>query len=229
MSGIDAESTLERAGHRLAALSAIRGLWATVVGIALVVIAFATAQGGAWFVPLLAIGLALIAAGILGPRIRGRVSLEFGMGGATLDVQLHIAPPGQVGRLPRRGAVAVAAPEAPVPGTVPAASGPEEPTVVAEAVPAVSAPAVEAVPAVSAPAVEAAPVTADLAPSAPAEPHHDPAAAAIRAARAAEAVAAVVAASTAATVNGNGTHALTGNGSAPAADADQPAAEPDRS
>jgi hypothetical protein len=71
---------------------------------------------------VLVIGLMLIAAGILGPRVRGRVSLEFGMGGATLDVQLHIAPPGQVGRLPRRGAAAAAAVAAdPVPPAVRAA------------------------------------------------------------------------------------------------------------
>jgi hypothetical protein len=157
MTGIDADPSLERAGRRLAALSSIRGLWATVVGIALVVIAFVFVDGGTWFVPVLVIGLMLIAAGILGPRVRGRVSLEFGMGGATLDVQLHIAPPGQVGRLPRRGAVAVAA------------------------------------------------VAADPVPSA---------------IRAAEAVAAIVGAHS--TANGNG------NGHAPAAGADQSAAESDR-
>jgi hypothetical protein len=220
MPGIDADSTLERAGHRLASLSAIRGLWATVVGIALIVIAFVSAQGGAWFVPLLAIGLVLIAAGILGPRIRGRVSLEFGMGGATLDVQLHIAPPGQVGRLPRRGAAAataVVAPEAPVPGAQ--AQTPNEPTVIAEAVPAVDASPVALADGAPVGPAPAPPTVTDGA-------HHDPAQAAVRAARAAEAVAAVVAAHSVSNGNGNG------NGHAAVVaepEADQPAAEPDRS
>jgi hypothetical protein len=112
------EPMLERTGRRLAHLSSIRGLWATVAGIALVVIAFATDQSGAWFVPLLVVGLVLIAAGLLGPRVRGRVSLEFGLGGATVDLQLHVAPPGQVGRLPRRTPVAVPASAAPAPAVI---------------------------------------------------------------------------------------------------------------
>lgn len=117
----DADSSLERAGQRLAALSAVRGLWATVGGIALVVIAFAALSGNTWFVPVLVIGVVLIAAGILGPRIRGRVSLEFGLGGATLDLQLHVAPPGQVGRLPRRAPLAAATPaSSAAPAPVPA-------------------------------------------------------------------------------------------------------------
>jgi hypothetical protein len=220
MPGIDADSTLERAGRRLASLSAIRGLWATVVGIALIVIAFVSAQGGAWFVPLLVIGLVLIAAGILGPRIRGRVSLEFGMGGATLDVQLHIAPPGQVGRLPRRGAAAAAtavvAPEAAVPGAEAQTS--DEPTVIAEAVPAVDASPLAL--------ADVAPVAPPARPAAVNGVHHDPAQSAVRAARAAEAVAAVVAAHSVSNGNGNG------NGHAAVVaepEADQPAAEPDRS
>jgi hypothetical protein len=224
MPGIDADSTLERAGQRLASLSSIRGLWATVAGIALVVIAFASAQGGAWFVPLLVIGLVLIAAGILGPRIRGRVSLEFGMGGATLDVQLHIAPPGQVGRLPRRGAAAaavVAAPEAAVPGAEAQTS--DAPTVIAEAVPAGEASPV-ALPDADADAVDP-PVAAAAHPMGNGH-HPDPAQAALRAARAAEAVAAVVAANRPSNGNGNG-HAPVGVEPEPGAD--QPAAEPDRS
>jgi hypothetical protein len=97
----------------LAELSAIRGLWATVVGAALVVAAIV--MGGAWFIPLLVVGIVLIGAGVFGPRFRGRFALEFGEGGVGLDVQVHLAPPGQVGRLPRRGAAAAA------PAVVPAA------------------------------------------------------------------------------------------------------------
>lgn len=91
----------------LAQLSAIRGLWATVVGVALLVVALLV--GDAWFIPLLVVGIVLIFAGVFGPRIRGRFSLEFGEGGMALDVQLHLAPPGQVGRLPRRQTAAAAA------------------------------------------------------------------------------------------------------------------------
>jgi hypothetical protein len=91
----------------LAQLSAIRGLWATVVGVGLIVIALLV--GDAWFIPLLVVGVVLIFAGVFGPRIRGRFSLEFGEGGMALDVQLHLAPPGQVGRLPRRATAAAAA------------------------------------------------------------------------------------------------------------------------
>jgi hypothetical protein len=70
-----------------------RGLRVTLVGLALLVFAVYLGGGSALTVPLLIIGGILIAAGLLGPRLSGRLVVEWGPRGTTIDFHTDVASP----------------------------------------------------------------------------------------------------------------------------------------
>jgi hypothetical protein len=109
---------MERAGHGV--VSAIGDLWsrrgveATIGGVLALAAAIWLGGGSALTVPLVVLGLVLLLVGILGRRLRGRVALEWGPGGASFDFTAAIAPPGRtvVPDAPSRAAAALPAPDA---------------------------------------------------------------------------------------------------------------------
>jgi hypothetical protein len=86
-----------------------RGLRSIVAGAVLIAVAFGFAHGTGWFAPLLVAAGILLAIGLLGPRMRGRIALEFGPEGTVFELSTHVAPVGQVGRLSEAPAPAPAA------------------------------------------------------------------------------------------------------------------------
>lgn len=79
----------------LATVLAKRGARATLGGALVVLAAFVLADGSAWFAPLLVLGVVLLVAGILGPRVQGRLAVDFGPDGMNLSAQAHVAPSGR--------------------------------------------------------------------------------------------------------------------------------------
>lgn len=73
-----------------------RGLRVALAGAVLLLVALQLGTDSALSVPLLVVGLVMVIAGSMGPRLRGRFSLEFGPEGTTIEVQTHIAAPGKV-------------------------------------------------------------------------------------------------------------------------------------
>jgi hypothetical protein len=76
--------------------AAHRGLRSIVAGAVLIAVAFGFAHGTGWFAPLLVAAGVLLAIGLLGPRMRGRVALEFGPEGTVFELSTHVAPVGRV-------------------------------------------------------------------------------------------------------------------------------------
>ncbi len=77
-------------------LSERRGLRSVVMGVLLVVIALLLGMNSAWTLPLVIGGLLLIAIGSLGPRLSGRMAVEFGASGTVIEMRTEITPPGTV-------------------------------------------------------------------------------------------------------------------------------------
>lgn len=73
-----------------------RGLRTVVMGVLLVVIALLLGMNSAWTLPLVIGGLLLIAIGSLGPRLSGRMAVEFGASGTVIEMRTEITPPGTV-------------------------------------------------------------------------------------------------------------------------------------
>ena len=111
-------SPIERAGHGV--VSALGDLWsrrgveATIGGVLALAAAVWLGGGSALTVPLVVLGVVLLLVGILGRRLRGRVSLEWGPSGASFDFSAAIAPPGRtrVPDAPSRAGAALPAPPA---------------------------------------------------------------------------------------------------------------------
>jgi hypothetical protein len=68
-----------------------RGLRAALVGLVLLLFALYLGGGSALTVPLLIVGAILIAAGLLGPRLSGRLVVEWGPRGTTIDFHTDVA------------------------------------------------------------------------------------------------------------------------------------------
>jgi hypothetical protein len=68
-----------------------RGLRATLVGLALLLFALYLGGGSALTVPLFIVGGILIAAGVLGPRLSGRLVVEWGPQGTMIDFHTDVA------------------------------------------------------------------------------------------------------------------------------------------
>lgn len=73
-----------------------RGLRVALAGVALLVAALVIGTGTALGLICAIVGLVMLVVGAMGPRLRGRVSLEFGPGGTSFELQTHVAPPGRV-------------------------------------------------------------------------------------------------------------------------------------
>jgi hypothetical protein len=84
-----------------------RALRVTLAGIALVVFALYLGGGSALTVPLLVIGGVLVLAGLLGPRLSGRLVVEWGPQGTTIDFHTDVAsaPPAEVTAAPAPAAI----------------------------------------------------------------------------------------------------------------------------
>lgn len=99
-----------------------RGLRTVLMGGALVLIALILGMNSPWTLPLVIAGVLLIAVGSLGPRLSGRMAIEFGASGTVIEMRTEITPPGTVASehnrtLPLPVAVAVeegAEPAAPI-------------------------------------------------------------------------------------------------------------------
>lgn len=87
---------LERAAHAAwRALVERRGLRVALAGGGLLIVALVLGAGSALGLAIGIAGLVMLVVGSLGPRLRGRMSLEFGPAGTSFAVQTHIAPPGR--------------------------------------------------------------------------------------------------------------------------------------
>lgn len=73
-----------------------RGLRTVLMGGALVLIALILGMNSPWTLPLVIAGLLLIAVGSLGPRLSGRMAIEFGASGTVIEMRTEITPPGTV-------------------------------------------------------------------------------------------------------------------------------------
>lgn len=76
------------------ALLGRRGLRSTVFGVALAGLAVALGASSALSVSLLIVGVLFLIVGLMGPRLQGRLAVEFGPNGASIEIQTHMAPPG---------------------------------------------------------------------------------------------------------------------------------------
>lgn len=72
-----------------------RGLRVALAGAVVLLVALRLGTDSALSVPLLIVGLVMVTVGAMGPRLRGRFSLEFGPDGTSIEVQTHIAAPGK--------------------------------------------------------------------------------------------------------------------------------------
>ena len=70
-----------------------RGLRTVLLAVLIVLVAISL--GGAFEVPLLAVGLVMLVIGVMGPRLGGHLGLDFGPEGTAISFQAHIAPPGR--------------------------------------------------------------------------------------------------------------------------------------
>jgi len=87
-----------------------RGVRTALVGLVLLLFAVYLGGGSALTVPLLIIGAILAAAGLFGPRLSGRLVVEWGPHGTTIDFHTDVAaPPMAEARRP----AAVARPDGP--------------------------------------------------------------------------------------------------------------------
>ena len=77
-----------------------RGLRLTLAGLALLVLAVYLGGGSALTVPLFIVGGMLIAGGLLGPRLSGRLVVEWGPQGTTIDFHTDVASAPQVEAAP---------------------------------------------------------------------------------------------------------------------------------
>jgi hypothetical protein len=75
------------------ALAQNHGLRIALVGSAFIVLGLNLGGASAWTIPALAVGTILILAGVLGTRLSGRLSLEWGEQGASFEMRARIAPP----------------------------------------------------------------------------------------------------------------------------------------
>ncbi len=85
-------------GHVWSELNTRRGLRAALLGAFLVVLGAYLGGGSALTVPLFVVGLVLIFLGALGPRLSGRLHVEWGADGAKLDLHTEVAAPGAAAR-----------------------------------------------------------------------------------------------------------------------------------
>ena len=73
-----------------------RGLRIAVAGVVLILAALWIGTGTALGLVCGIAGAVMLLVGAMGPRLRGRVSLEFGPGGTSFELTTHVAPPGRV-------------------------------------------------------------------------------------------------------------------------------------
>jgi len=98
-----AERAARKAGHGIEqgaraawrGLAERRGLRVALAGAVVLLVALQLGADSALSVPLLIVGLVMVVVGAMGPRLRGRFSLEFGPEGTSIEVQTHIAAPGK--------------------------------------------------------------------------------------------------------------------------------------
>lgn len=76
-------------------LSERRGLRVALIGIGLVLLSVWLGESSALSVPLLVFGIVLIVMGAVGPRLQGRIVVDFGPDGSLFEVRTHLAPPGR--------------------------------------------------------------------------------------------------------------------------------------
>ncbi len=75
------------------ALSEHHGLRAALAGVALVIIGLLLGAESAVAVALIAVGVVMLVVGWAGRRLRGRLAIEFGPEGTTIELQAHVASP----------------------------------------------------------------------------------------------------------------------------------------
>lgn len=75
-------------------LSERRGLRVAVIGVGLVLLSFWLGTDSVLSLPMLIAGIILLVAGAVGPRLQGRVSVDFGPDGSLFEMKAHLAPPG---------------------------------------------------------------------------------------------------------------------------------------
>ena len=75
-------------------LSARRGLRVGALGAALIVVAALLGADSALTIPLIIVGSSMAVIGSLGPRLSGRIEMDWGASGMSLDLKAEIAPPG---------------------------------------------------------------------------------------------------------------------------------------
>ena len=80
--------------HAWRELNARRGLRVGLLGAFLVILGAYLGGGSALTAPLLVAGLVLIFLGALGPRLSGRLHVEWGAHGASIDLRTEVAAPG---------------------------------------------------------------------------------------------------------------------------------------
>ena len=95
-----AERLLPHVGHGISRvareLNERRGLRTALLGGLLVVIALILGMNSALTIPFVIVGFLLVAIGSLGPRLSGRMAVEFGASGTVLEMRTEITPPGTV-------------------------------------------------------------------------------------------------------------------------------------
>lgn len=95
-----AERLLPHVGHGFARvareLNERRGLRTALLGGLLVVIALILGMNSALTTPFVIAGFLLVAIGSLGPRLSGRMAVEFGASGTVIEMRTEITPPGTV-------------------------------------------------------------------------------------------------------------------------------------
>jgi hypothetical protein len=89
-------------------LHARRGLRVTLAGIALLLFGLYLGGGSALTVPLIVIGGVLVLAGVLGPRLSGRLIVEWGPAGTTIDFHTDVAAPSQAEPVTQPAVAAIA-------------------------------------------------------------------------------------------------------------------------
>jgi hypothetical protein len=73
-----------------------RGLRTALLGGLLVGIALILGMDSALTIPFVIVGFLLVAIGSLGPRLSGRMAVEFGASGTVIELRTEITPPGTV-------------------------------------------------------------------------------------------------------------------------------------
>lgn len=88
---------LERGLRSLAReLNERRGLRVSLLGGLMIFIALILGMNSALTIPFVAVGCVMIAAGALGPRLNGRIAVEWGASGTVIELRTEITPPGTV-------------------------------------------------------------------------------------------------------------------------------------